>query len=67
LHGGILRKFADSSKGSEKIKKAVGLAEHFVTFPMEVFLSTIVCDHLLNGHHVDHQKGLILTLSVPAC
>jgi hypothetical protein len=36
-----LRKFADSSNGSEKVEKAVWLAEHIGTFPTEVFLSTI--------------------------
>jgi hypothetical protein len=37
----ILRNLADSSNGSEKVEKAVWLAEHSGTFPTEVFLSTI--------------------------
>jgi len=37
----ILRKFADSSNGSEKVEKAVWLAERIGTFPTDVFLSII--------------------------
>jgi hypothetical protein len=37
----ILRKFADSSNGSEKVENAVWLAEHIGTFPTDVFLSII--------------------------
>jgi hypothetical protein len=38
---GNLRKFADSSKGSEKVEKSVWLAEHIRMLPTDVFLSII--------------------------
>jgi hypothetical protein len=50
-----LRKFADSSNGSEKVEKAVWLAAHIGMFPIEVFF--LISANLRKFHFMSERFG----------